>query len=114
MRLTNKQKIITGLMIMALSAVMLVVFPTALADGEETATTVMNIIHRVLQYVTTIIGVLMLITGIISFVISRQEENGPNEHKSIVKMAVGLILIILFTMIINDEVWNSLVSSITG
>ncbi len=110
----KKQRRLAMILTLILLASVFMFIPGAWAamDDKEKVNTVMEIIHAVLKYTTMIIGVITLLTGIVSFVISKQNDNGPDEHKAIVKMAVGLILIMLFTLIINENMWDKLVEMI--
>ncbi len=116
--LTKKrtQRMIMFLTVMFVCTTVYMLCPIAFAaepDGAAAASTVMDIIYTVLKYITTIVGVIMVIVGIVGFVVSRQNENGPDEHKAVVKMAVGIVLILLFTVIITkDGLWATLTGAL--
>ena len=108
-RQTKAQRIMTiaGTVILAaiLSYLIVTFAPGVYADGElnEGAKNIVGMVYRVLKYIAVIIGVVMFLSGVMGFVTSKQNDNGPEEHKAVAKMAVGVILTVLFTVIINEN-----------
>ena len=86
------------LMVMCLATIMTLMFASVMVMAADTAS-VAAVVHTVLSALTKIIGGFMVISGIISYVIAKQNDNGPDEHKAITKMAVGLVLILLMTIV---------------
>ncbi len=82
--------------------------PAADTSSDAKINKVMSIIYPVLKYLTIFIGGFMIISGIIAYVIAKQNDNGPDEHKAIVKMAVGSVLVMLFTVILNQGLLESM------
>ena len=70
--------------------------------ADDNVSKVVGVVYTVLNALTKIIGGFMVISGIVSYVIAKQNDNGPDEHKAVTKMAVGLILILLFSIIGKD------------
>ena len=108
-RQTKAQRImtITGTVILAaiLSYLIVTFAPGVYADNElnEGAKNIVGMVYKVLKYIAVIIGVVMFLSGVMGFVTSKQNDNGPEEHKAVAKMAVGVILTVLFTVIINED-----------
>ena len=107
----TRRQILMFLAIAGIAALMTVVvcngIPIVYADTTDTSgdakiNKVMSIIYPVLKYLTIFIGGFMIISGIIAYVIAKQNDNGPDEHKAIVKMAVGSVLVMLFTVILDQ------------
>lgn len=107
--LTKKEKVfyITAFALVAvlLTATANILFPEVMAaDGiSGGATNIVKIIYKVLKYIAVIVGVIFFLSGVMGYVVARQNENGPDEHKAVTKMAVGLILTLLFTVIIKEN-----------
>ena len=110
-KMRTRRQILMFLAIAGIAALMTVVvyngIPIVYADTTDTSgdakiNKVMSIIYPVLKYLTIFIGGFMIISGIIAYVIAKQNDNGPDEHKAIVKMAVGSVLVMLFTVILDQ------------
>ena len=110
-KMRTRRHILMFLAIAGIAALMTVVvyngIPIVYADTTDTSgdakiNKVMSIIYPVLKYLTIFIGGFMIISGIIAYVIAKQNDNGPDEHKAIVKMAVGSVLVMLFTVILDQ------------
>ena len=104
--LTKKQKVAVVVMALALATVILML--TGGVYAAAAAKDVLEVIHKVLKYLTVIVGSIVLLSGIVKYVMAKQDSNGPDEHKAIMTMAVGVILIILFTVIIDDNVMSKI------
>ena len=115
----TRRQILMFLAIAGIAALMTVVvytgMPIVYADPPAADTSsdakikkIMDILYPVLKYLTIFIGGFMIISGIIAYVIAKQNDNGPDEHKAIVKMAVGSVLVMLFTVILNQGLLESM------
>ena len=118
-KMRTRRQILMFLAIAGIAALMTVVvytgMPIVYADPPAADTSsdakikkIMDILYPVLKYLTIFIGGFMIISGIIAYVIAKQNDNGPDEHKAIVKMAVGSVLVMLFTVILNQGLLESM------
>lgn len=106
----KKTKIISYSVICAMAAVLAAtayyVMPEVYA--EATAADVLSVVHTVLKYISVIIGIVLFLSGIMKYVVAKQNDSGPEEHKAAATMAVGIVLIILFTVIIDDTMMTKI------
>ena len=109
----KRKKLMTYAAIAAMAVVLTMTFAFVVPDvfaATAKAKDVLNVIIQVLKYVSIIIGVIMLLSGIMKFVVAKQNDNGPDEHKAAATMAVGIVLIILFTVIIDKGMVDTIAS----
>ena len=104
--LTKKQRV--AVIAMALALAVPIFMMTGGVYAAAQAKDVLEVIHKVLKYLTVIAGSIVLLSGIVKYVMAKQDSNGPDEHKAIMSMAVGVILIILFTVIIDTDTMNTI------
>ena len=105
--LTKKQRVAVIAMALAL-AVPIFMMTGGVYAAPAKASDVLEVIHKVLKFLTVIVGSIVLLSGIVKYVMAKQDSNGPDEHKAIMTMAVGVILIILFTVIIDKPVMDKI------
>ena len=83
----------------ALTACMMLVMATlnmmAFCNGETARDTAFTAIFNVLKTITTIVGAIFLIVGIVRFIIAHANEDGPNQQKAAMLIATGIALIII-------------------
>ena len=87
-------------------------FVTAFADGEDfdvgtpsdpaikTATT---IVFQIARGIAIVLGAFFMVFGIIKVAIANANENGPEQNKAIMQLAVGLILILFGTIVLTTK-----------
>lgn len=90
-QLTRKQKITIGIAGICLLACLYAAAPFAFADGAA----VINGVVQVVCKICTVVGVLFAIVGIVKFVISHANEDGPAQQKAALMIATGVVLVIL-------------------
>ena len=89
-------------------------------DAAESA---FNAIFNVLKTITTVIGAIFLIVGIVRFIIAHANEDGPNQQKAAMLIATGIALVIIgpvlstlipATSLIDTSYTNSSGDKVTG
>ena len=111
----KRKKLLMYAAISAMAVVLTMTFFCVFPDvaAKASAKDVLDVIIKVLKYVSIIVGVIMLLSGIMKFVVAKQNDNGPDEHKAAATMAVGIVLIILFTVIIDESMVKKIAGWIT-
>lgn len=52
-------------------------------------------IFRVVKIITTVLGAIFLIVGIVKFVIAHANEDGPSQQKAAMMIATGIALVVI-------------------
>lgn len=108
---TKKEIMVIALIGVLLAVGLFMLFPHADAANAN-ATTVINLIVKVLKFIAITVGVIFVLVGIFKFSIAHANEQGPEQQKAIMMMATGLILILLFTLVVTQDVVTNLVNMI--
>ena len=106
---TKKDIFIVAMLGVLLSASMFIMFPSAFADAN--AEIVVTFVIRVLKLISIVTGVIFILVGAFKFSIAHANDQGPDQNKAI---ATGLVLILLFTVIINKSAQASLIQIINS
>ena len=73
----------------------------AFAEGEaETAT---KLVFQIARGIAIVLGAFFMVFGIIKVAIAHSNENGPEQNKAIMQLAVGLILILFGSIVLNPN-----------
>lgn len=88
-------------------------FPSVFAAEDDTPTkTVINIIVKIFRVTAVISGVVLILVGAFKYGMAHANENGPDEQKARGMIIGGIVLTLLFSIIITDNVINQLVGII--
>lgn len=109
---TKKDIFIVAMLGVLLSASMFIMFPSAFADAN--AEIVVTFVIRVLKLISIVSGVIFILVGAFKFSIAHANDQGPDQNKAIAMMATGLVLVLLFTVIINKSAQASLIQIINS
>ena len=83
-----------------LTTVTMYAFPAAFAANE--AESVVRGVIRIMQIITSIVGALFAIIGIVKFAMAHANEDGPAQQKSVMMMATGVVLVLLGTVVLGS------------
>ena len=109
---TKKDIFIVAMLGVLLSASMFIMFPSAFADAN--AEIVVTFVIRVLKLISIVTVVIFILVGVFKFSIAHANDQGPDQNKAIAMMATGLVLVLLFTVIINKSAQASLIQIINS
>ena len=113
----NNRQMAMVIMTAALMATVLVAafyyfVPTVMA-ADPNVLQIFNIVGTVLRTISTIVGAIMVLAGIFQYAPAHANDNGPDQQKGIMMLATGVVLIILFTVIINSKVIEALANMVS-
>lgn len=71
--------------------------PSAFASSVDSssAATMITSIVKVLSTICTVVGIIMGIVGLVKFIMAHANEQGPEQQKAIMWIAVAIILVII-------------------
>lgn len=98
--------------LLGLMAVMVLCSTNVFAGGNGAGGTMFELVFTIITRVIMIIGVLLGIVGVAKFAISHADGQGADQHKAILMMATGIILVIL--PLILDPFKSQLAAIITS
>lgn len=87
-------------------------FPSVFAADDTPTKTVINIIVKIFRVTAVISGVVLILVGAFKYGMAHANENGPDEQKARGMIIGGIVLTLLFSIIITDNVINQLVGII--
>jgi len=103
MKLTREDKIEMALIVVlgvALSILFFKLCPWVFADGDPKAE-MFDAIRLILKVITSIVGGIFLLVGIIKFAIAQPNDDGPAQQKAIMMMATGILLVLIGVLVID-------------
>lgn len=74
-------------------ALIVLMFPMVFADGH--ATEMVEAVVKVAARIVTVVGVILLLVGIVKFAIAHANDSGPDQQKSAMMIATGVVCDIL-------------------
>ena len=81
------------------------------AAGTEAASTMITSVVSVIATLCTVVGIILGIVGLVKFIIAHANEQGPEQQKAIMWIAVAIILVIVPNVIkIVADNWTPLIS----
>ena len=76
----------------------------AFAGGKKAAEDAFKIVIKAVRVIGSVSGALFVLVGIIRFVISHANEDGPNQQKAALMIATGVALIIVVSIISSTDI----------
>lgn len=89
---------VSGLILFCFSLLWMTKGQIVMAAGQDDAQTLFTSVMRVVYNIVTIVGVFYTAMGIIKFIMSHANEQGPEQHKAIMQMAAGIMMIAIPTI----------------
>ena len=88
----------------------------AFASGTDDshAATALNAVVIIICNIVRVVGAIFVIVGVVKFVISHANEQGPEQQKAILMIATGIVLIVVPTIITSlQSDFNEVITDIT-
>ncbi len=88
-------------------------FPQVFAEDDQGNTaTIIKLIVKIFKITAIIAGVILIIAGAFKYGMAHANNNGPDEQSARGMIVGGVVLTLLFSLIITDDVVNELISMI--
>lgn len=107
----NRREFLTIGGVAILAVIGLYLFCPSVFATSEAVTTMLGSVVQIVATLCTVVGVILGIVGLVKFIIAHANEQGPEQQKAIMWIAVAIILIIVPNIIATVATdWGGLIN----